>query len=189
MFHRLRAAALAVLIVFAAAPPAAAGFDEAVAAFNRGDYTDAAREFRALAEQGHVGAQYNLAVLYGRGLGVHLDDAQAVRWYTRAAAQGHGGAQYNLGVRYAKGLGVPRDDVRAYEWLSLAAPRLPAGRYRTRALMTRDRVAQRMSDAAVAEAERRAAAWTPTTEAPAKAPAQGEGAAKGDAPKAQPKAD
>lgn len=162
----LRPAVLAALIILGAAAPAAAGFDDGIAAYERGDYAAAAREFRALAEAGHVGAQFNLAVMYGRGLGVPLDDAEALRWYTKAAGQGHGGAQYNLGVRYGKGLGVPRDDVRAHMWLSLAAPRLPAGRYRERALLTRDLVAKRMSAADVAEAERRAAAWTPR--APAK---------------------
>ena len=56
------------------------------------------RWYRIAAEQGDVGAQYNLGVMYADGEGVPEDDAEAVRWYRIAAEQGDVGAQYNLGV-------------------------------------------------------------------------------------------
>ncbi len=63
-----RVTAFAVLLVVLAAP-AWAGWDEGVAAHKRGDYVTALREFRVLAEQGTVKAQYNLALMYSNGRG------------------------------------------------------------------------------------------------------------------------
>jgi len=52
-----------------------AGFDEGVAAYDRGDYATAFEEFRPLAEQGNDDAQFNLGVMYGNGQGVPQDYA------------------------------------------------------------------------------------------------------------------
>ncbi len=52
----------AVIVLIGLAAPAWAGFDEGVAAYERGDYESALREFRPLAEQGVADAQYNLAL-------------------------------------------------------------------------------------------------------------------------------
>ncbi len=57
--------------------PAWAAWDEAVAAYQRGDYATALREFRPLAEQGNAGAQHNLGVMYYNGHGVPQDYAEA----------------------------------------------------------------------------------------------------------------
>ncbi len=57
--------------------PAWAGLDEGVAAYHRGDYATAFREWHPLAKQGNAKAQYNLGVMYGNGLGVPQDEAQA----------------------------------------------------------------------------------------------------------------
>ncbi len=42
----------AVIVLIGLAAPAWAGFDEGVAAYNRGDYATALREWRPLAKQG-----------------------------------------------------------------------------------------------------------------------------------------
>ncbi len=60
--------------------PAWAGFDEAVAAYRRGDYATALREFRPLAEQGNADAQFNLGIMYYTGKGVPQDYVQALLW-------------------------------------------------------------------------------------------------------------
>ncbi len=57
--------------------PAWAGFDEGVAAYNRGDYATALREWRPLAKQGNAKAQHNLGVIYDKGRGITQDDAEA----------------------------------------------------------------------------------------------------------------
>ena len=102
--------ALALLATLPGAPVAAGQtFDEAVAAYDRGDYATAVRGFLVHAEQGHASAQYDLGVMYNYGWGVPEDDAEAVRWYRLAAEQGHASAQYNLGAMYANGEGVPEN--------------------------------------------------------------------------------
>ena len=78
-------------------------------------------DLRDRAKAGDATAQYNLGLRYDDGLGVPLDDAEAVIWYRLAAAQGHATAQYNLGVMYGAGRGVPQDDAEAVIWYRLAA--------------------------------------------------------------------
>ncbi len=63
------------------------GFDEGVAAYDRGDYATALKEYRPLAEQGHAAAQYNLGLMYANGKGVPQDFIQAHMWLNLAAAQ------------------------------------------------------------------------------------------------------
>ncbi len=82
------AAALCAGFTLGLMAPARAGWDEAEAAYQRGDYATAILEFRPLAEQGNAIAQYNLGLMYGKGQGVPQDYAEAVQWYRKAAEQG-----------------------------------------------------------------------------------------------------
>jgi len=115
------AATLAVVgaLLFSAGS-AWADFDDGLAAFERGDYATALREWLPLAEQGDVSAQYFLGVMYSFGRGVPQNDAEAVKWYRKAAEQGVVPAQYNLGVMYYFGEGVSVNSIKAYMWWSLA---------------------------------------------------------------------
>ena len=79
---------LTVAILIGLAAPAWAGFAEGVAAYKRGDYATALREFRPLAEQGDPKAQVQLGGMYQDGRGVPLDYVVAARWYHKAAKQG-----------------------------------------------------------------------------------------------------
>ncbi len=141
--------------------PAWAGWDEAEAAYQRGDYATAIRELRPLAEQGDGDAQNNLGIMYDYGQGVPQDDAKAVKWYRKAAEQGNAGAQYNLGVMYGKGQGVPQDYAQAHMWYNLAASRFPPGEKRDQSVKKRDIVAERMTPALIVEAEKLAREWKP----------------------------
>ena len=118
-------------------------FEEASAAYNRGDYAVAFESFRNLAEQGVADAQAFLGFMYAQGRGVPQDDAEAVRWHHQAAEQGHALAQAKLGAMYAMGRGVPQDYVQAHKWFNLAASRLSSSEqeFRTRPckLATRSR--------------------------------------------------
>jgi len=78
--------------------PAWAGWDEGVAAYKRGDYATALREWRPLAEQGHGEAQFKLGVMYLNGHGVTRNSAEAWKWWRKAADQGHAGAQNVSGL-------------------------------------------------------------------------------------------
>src|ERR671931_1061844 len=102
---------------FAAATP----FDDASAAYERGDYVQAMKLFRQLAENGHQWAQRRVASMYAEGKGVPRDYREAVKWYRLAAAQGYVPAEYSLGGAYEKGQGVPQDYREAVKWYRLAA--------------------------------------------------------------------
>ena len=141
--------------------PAWAGFDEGLAAYQRGDYATAVREWRPLAEQGVADAQYNLGVMYGEGLGVPQDYAKAVGWWRKAAEQGHATAQYNLGVAYHNGEGVPQNYAQAHMWHNLAASRFPPGEDRDKVVKNRDHVAKKMTPAQISEAQKLAREWKP----------------------------
>ncbi len=147
---------LMIALIMSLATPAWAGFDEGVAAYERGDYETALREFRPLAEQGDADAQYNLGLMYDEGRGVPEDDAEAVKWYRKAAEQGDAEAQFNLGFMYGQGHGVAQDYVQAHMWSNLAAAQ---GDETAREV--RDLFSDYMTPGQIAEAERLAREWKP----------------------------
>ena len=53
----------------------------------------AAYWYRKAAQQGHLSAQYNMAVLYLHGHGVDRDPVTAYAWLLQAADEGHPGSQ------------------------------------------------------------------------------------------------
>lgn len=110
-----------ILTASVSLPAAAQTFDEAFAAYERGDYAAAYRGFRPIAERGDARAQYYLGQLYRSGLGVPQDFAAAARWYGHAAEQGDDMAQSNLGFRYQTGEGVPQSYEEAMRWYRRAA--------------------------------------------------------------------
>jgi TPR repeat protein len=117
MLRWMMLVALSLLVSF---PSWSADFGKGLAAAERGDYATAIREWRPLAEQGDAKAQYNLGVMYKKGMGVAQDYGQAVKWYRRAAEQGYAEAQNNLGVMYGNGRGVVEDYVTAHMWGNIA---------------------------------------------------------------------
>ena len=119
--RRLPAWTGALLILALLVSAQAADFQAGMAAYKRGDYAAALREFRPLAEQGHAWAQNSLGFMYDTGAGVTEDDAEAVKWYRLAAEQGVASAQFNLGFMYVSGAGVPQDDAEAVKWFRKAA--------------------------------------------------------------------
>jgi localization factor PodJL len=83
------AVAAAMVAVMTAGGPAAAEYDAALYAFNRGDYATAARQFESAARDGDSDAQYWLGRIYADGLGRPRDPVTAYGWFDHAAAQGH----------------------------------------------------------------------------------------------------
>ena len=146
--------ALAAVLLVMLVGPAWAGFDEGMAAYDRGDYATALKEWLPLAEQGDANAQNSLGIMYGNGDGVTQDYAEALKWYRKAAEQGNADAQNNLGVMYANGEGVPQDHAQAHLWWNLAA-----AQGNEVARKNRDIVVKRMTPAQVAEARRLARDW------------------------------
>ncbi len=153
-----RVTAFAVLLVVLAAP-AWAGFDEGVAAYNRGDYLTALREWWPLADMGDAGVQSILGFMYTKGHGVTQDYVQAMKWYRKAANQSDAFAQINVGSMYAKGQGVTQDYVQSYMWFHLAG--LGKRRVNKKAAKNRKIVAKKMTPVQIAEAQRLARKWRP----------------------------
>ena len=113
---------LAILYLLGSASFAAANtFDDALAVYERGDYVQAMKLFRQLADNGHQWAQRRVGLMYAEGKGVPQDYQEAVKWYRLAAVQGYAPAEYSLGVAYEKGQGVPQDYREAVKWYRLAA--------------------------------------------------------------------
>ena len=110
-------AALALLM----ASPARAGFEEGVAAYNRGDFASAMAQFKPLAVQGDPRAQFNVGLMYEDGRGVVQNYREALQWYKIAAQQGNARAQNNIGFLYCYGRGVQQDFQEALTWYRLSA--------------------------------------------------------------------
>ena len=112
---------IAALLFLGLATVVWADFEKGFAAYKRGDYATALKEFRKSAERGNASAQSNLGFMYSRGRGVAQDYAEAVKWYRKAADQGDADAQHNLGFMYHEGRGVTQDYAEAVKWYRKAA--------------------------------------------------------------------
>src|SRR3989339_284563 len=66
-------------------------------------------------------AQFQVGVIYERGIGREQNQTQAAQWFEKSALQGHVDAQYNIALMYASGRGVREDEGLAMMWLSRAA--------------------------------------------------------------------
>lgn len=121
---------LLVLIVFMTLAPSfmiesgaraqsyAAGLD----AYDRGEYEEAIRILRPLAEKGDARAQYGLGKIYETGGGpIAADAVQAVFWYSKSAEQGIAAAQNNLALMFAEGRGVTQNKPQALALWEAAA--------------------------------------------------------------------
>jgi len=95
--------------------------DKGDAAWDRKDYAEAVKWYLKAAEQGHAGAQNNLAMCYAYGRGVAKDEVKAFEWLQKAAEQGNATAQLNLGACYQGGTGVSTNLGKAEEWYLKAA--------------------------------------------------------------------
>ncbi len=112
---------LSALFISLLSSPVLAGFTEGVAAYESGNVPLAVKEFRVAAEEGHADSQFNLGLMYEKGIGVSKDEKEAVVWYLKAALQGNVYAQYNLAVLYENGRGTNVDFAQAHRWYRKAA--------------------------------------------------------------------
>lgn len=100
MFTRSWRFALIAAAAIAASPVAAqqTSVRAGVEAWQAGNFVEAIRQWRPLADRGDADAQYNLGQAYKLGRGVPLNMNLAEQWYERAARQGHAQAGANLGL-------------------------------------------------------------------------------------------
>lgn len=120
------------------------------------DYRRAMEWFEKAAKQGHVGAQVNLGTLYLRGEGAPQSDQMALFWFSQAAERGHALAFAKLGWMSAQGRGVLQDFIQAHKWYNLAA-----ANGHKKAAEYREALAEQMTPAQIAEAQRLAREWKP----------------------------
>lgn len=101
--------------------PARAGLQEGVAAYEADNLPLAYKEFRAGADKGEADCQFNVALMYEKGIGVTKDEKEALVWYRKSAEQGNANAQFNLGVLCEHGRGCTVDFAQANQWYRKAA--------------------------------------------------------------------
>ena len=85
------------------------------------DFAAASDLISAAAEQGLPAAQYRLAKLHERGIGVPRDFTEARAWTERAANGGNINAMHDLAVFFADGEGGAQSYAAAAEWFRKAA--------------------------------------------------------------------
>ncbi len=92
----------------------------AQAAYDKGDYKEALKQFLSMAEGGNALAMSSTGVMYDMGQGTPKDYDKAVEWYKKSAENGNQFGQFNLGTMYYMGTGVTKDMVTACKWFALA---------------------------------------------------------------------
>ena len=117
------AAIIFIICAYLAGFPAHAGADMASATrlFEKKDYPAALLATRPLADAGDIDAQYNLGVIYDKGLGTTRNVTEAIKWYRLAAERGQPAAQFNLGIMYQHGEVGDPDSTEAARWFLRAA--------------------------------------------------------------------
>lgn len=118
---RISVICLFTCAVLLMAVPASADYEAGVAAYKRGDYETAFREWMPLAEEGHTKAENGIGVLYGKGQGRPQDFEEALKWYSRSAEGGYDSAMHNMGLLYQNGQGVEQDYAEAAKWFRMSA--------------------------------------------------------------------
>lgn len=121
--NRLLPKLLGLLLISGLSLTAYAGptLEEGKQAESLGQYAKASEVYRSLADQGDRVAQYQLAQLYFRGLGVAQDREQAASLYRKSAEQGYVEAQYMLASLHFRRELPLRDYQEAVQWYRRAA--------------------------------------------------------------------
>ncbi len=97
--------------------------EQGLATYKVKNFTEALRLFRAAAGMGHIGAIYNVGLMYEKGEGVAMNKKEAMNWYTRSADGGFLQAMVNVGAMYYSGEGVVQNFEQALAWFRKAADR------------------------------------------------------------------
>ena len=109
------------MLALIAGAAVAGPYEDALAAWRRGEYAAAYRLWGPIGDQGDPDAQFYLGFMNEYGQGVSRNDAEAIRWYRKAADQDHALAQLRLGDLHSNGEGSPREEIEAAKWYRLAA--------------------------------------------------------------------
>lgn len=107
------------LTLAASCATAAANFDQAKAASDRGDYAKALELFESCKSQPDCSFEYGLMARLGWGM--PINDELAFRHIEQSAKQGYADAYHLTGVLYYDGRGTKKDFEKAAEWFKKGA--------------------------------------------------------------------
>ena len=96
-------------------------YEKACQLLKKKKYEEAFSAFMHLAQSGDVKAQFQLAKIYGAGLGVEADIVNSVKWYKCSAEKGYVNSLFNLAQMYLDGDGVSRSYEVGYSLLRKAS--------------------------------------------------------------------
>ncbi len=108
---------------------ATADYQSGVAAYTRGEFEQALREWQQVIESPATDVNpferaetfYAVAMLFWIGQGVIQDTSTSAGFLRQAAELNHSGAQSKLGYLFLMGQGVPANTFEAMKWLQMAA--------------------------------------------------------------------
>lgn len=156
----LAAVALGASLVFVSAGALADEFEDAVVAYQAGDYASAYPVFMNMAGAGNSSAETMLGVMYFNGQGVEQNESFAAIWFYKAARKGNPNAHLAFGSLHIRGVGVLQNLGKAYKWLFLAAER-GEGEVASEATRLLSEIGTLMSEEERERAISEAKAWRP----------------------------
>ena len=113
---------ISFLLFFTATPVLAdTHFEAGKQAYDQGDWFNAIRILRPLAEQNDDRALVLLGNMYNDGSGVHQDHTLAFEHYKRALINQNHTAMASIATMYTQGIGVEKDFQTGYNWFVKAA--------------------------------------------------------------------
>jgi hypothetical protein len=119
------AALLTALMLFFSAASHAAQLDDAIQAYDKGNYVLAVQLLAPLAKNGDAAAQLRLGMLNYYGRGMKENEPTAMELWEKSAAQGNTEAMFQLGKAYTFGSQIAKNiadpDVEAAKWYYKAA--------------------------------------------------------------------
>ncbi|HFC29607.1 MAG TPA: hypothetical protein ENJ44_01045, partial [Oceanospirillales bacterium] len=90
-------------------------------AYDGSNFSEVAKVWMPLAQDGDAKAQNYLGELYEKGMDGNPDYQSAAMWYQKATEQGYTPAMLNLGSLYEQGLGVTKDTTKAVNLYRMAS--------------------------------------------------------------------
>ncbi|UDQ96870.1 tetratricopeptide repeat protein [Lentisphaerota bacterium WC36G] len=96
-------------------------FNQACDYYDEEEFGKAFKYWKKAADNGHIGAQYNVGHCFYNGEGVSQNLVKAFEYYKKAADNGDALAQYNTGLCYYKGEGVEKNEGKVFEYHKKAA--------------------------------------------------------------------
>lgn len=99
--------------------------------YKEANYKEALPYIHKAASEGNKEAQYQLCIMYKRGLGIKTPDAsEAFAWCNKSAEQGYGPAEYEMASSYQAGWGVAKDSAVALDYYLKASKQgVPEAQY------------------------------------------------------------